>query len=108
MSHGFDDFGSQYDEYGRLHDWWTAADKKKFKEIQADVTKQYEEYAARDGIVYDAAIGIGENMADISGMAICNEYLRDFQENNKDLIPIRYLSFEAFYTLCFSTKTKSR
>jgi putative endopeptidase len=98
MSHGFDDFGSQYDEYGRLHDWWTAADKKKFKEIQADVTKQYEEYAARDGIVYDAAIGIGENMADISGMAICNEYLRDFQENNKDLIPIRYLSFEAFYT----------
>jgi putative endopeptidase len=85
MSHGFDDFGSQYDEYGRLHDWWTPTDKKKFKQIQADVTKQYEEYAEKDGIKYDAAIGIGENMADISAMAICSEYLRDFQENNKDI-----------------------
>jgi len=98
MSHGFDDFGSQYDEYGRLNDWWTDSDKKKFKKIQADVIKQYEEFAARDNIKFDASIGIGEDMADISGMAICSEYLRDFQENNKDLIPIRYLSFEVFYT----------
>ena len=43
-------------------------------------------------------IGIGEDMADISAMAICSEYLRDFQEKNNDLIPIRYLSFEVFYT----------
>ena len=97
MSHGFDDMGSQYDAEGRLRDWWTAEDKKKFKAIQQDVIKQYEEFAARDGIKFDASIGIGEDLADISGMAICDEYLQDFQENNKDLIPIRYLSFEAFY-----------
>jgi putative endopeptidase len=98
MSHGFDDFGSQYDAEGRLHDWWTPEDKKKFKAIQADVVKQYEELASRDGIKFDASIGIGEDLADISGMAICDEYLQDFQENNKDLIPIRYLSYEGFYT----------
>ena len=107
MSHGFDDFGSQYDERGVLHDWWSAADKKKFKHIQEDVTKQYELVARRDGIKYDASIGIGENMADISGMAICSEYLRDFQENNQDLVPIRYLSFEAFFTYyAFQQKQK--
>lgn len=98
LSHGFDDSGSQYDEYGRLHDWWTDSDKKKFKKIQEDVVKQYEEFAARDGIKFDASIGIGEDMADISGTAICDEYLRDFQEKNKDLVPIRYISFEAYYT----------
>jgi hypothetical protein len=98
LSHGFDDSGSQYDEYGRLHDWWTDSDKKKFKKIQEDVIKQYQEFAARDGIKFDASIGIGEDMADISGTAICDEYLRDFQEKNKDLIPIRYISFEAYYT----------
>ena len=97
MSHGFDDMGSQYDAEGRLHDWWTAEDKRKFKAIQQEVIKQYEEFAARDGIKFDAAIGIGEDLADISGMAICDEYLQDFQENNKDLIPIRYLSYEVFY-----------
>jgi putative endopeptidase len=97
MSHGFDDSGSQYGLDGNLYDWWTPKDKKKFKEIQKDVIKQYEEFAARDGIKFDASIGIGEDLADISGLAICDEYLRDFQENNKDLMPIRYLAYEVFY-----------
>jgi predicted metalloendopeptidase len=97
MSHGFDDMGSKYDADGLLHDWWTPEDKKKFKKIQNDVLKEYVEMAAKDGIKFDASIGIGEDLADISGMAICDEYLQDFQANNKDLIPIRNLSFEAFY-----------
>ena len=97
MSHGFDDSGSRYGWDGNLYDWWTPKDKAKFKEIQKDVIKQYEEFAARDGIKFDASIGIGEDLADISGLAICDEYLKDFQDNNKDLIPIRYLSYEVFY-----------
>lgn len=97
MSHGFDDMGSKYGWDGKLDDWWTPEDKRKYKEIQKDVIKQYEDYAARDGIKFDASIGIGEDLADISGLAICNNYLRDFQQNNNDLMPIRYLSFEVFY-----------
>ena len=98
MSHGFDDMGSKYGADGKLFDWWTEKDKKHYKAIQNDVIKQYEEFAARDGIKFDAAISIGEDLADISGMAICDEYLRDFQDNNQDLIPIRALSYEGFYT----------
>lgn len=98
MSHGFDDFGSKYGYDGNLYDWWTPEDKKKYKEIQNNVIKQYEEFASRDGINFDASIGIGEDLADISGMAICDEYLKDFQENNKDLVPIRALSYKGFYT----------
>jgi putative endopeptidase len=98
MSHGFDDWGSQFDYNGNLYDWWTPEEKKKYKSIQNDVIKQYEEFAARDGIKFDASIGIGEDLADISGLAICDEYLRDFQENNSDLTPIRELSYEGFYT----------
>lgn len=98
MSHGFDDWGSQYGYDGKLYDWWTEKDKKHYKKIQNDVIKQYEDFAARDGIEFDASIGIGEDLADISGMAICDEYLRDFQDKNQDLIPIRALSYEGFYT----------
>lgn len=98
MSHGFDDMGSKYGWDGNLNDWWTDADKKKYKEIQKDVIKQYEEFSSRDGIDFDASIGVGEDLADISGLAICDEYLRDFQDKNEDLIPIRYFSYEAFYT----------
>lgn len=97
MSHGFDDFGSQYGLDGKLYDWWTDSDKKKYKQIQNDVIKQYEDFALRDGIKFDASIGIGEDLADISGFAICDEYLRDFQTNNNDLTPIKSLSYQAFY-----------
>ena len=98
MSHGFDDWGSQYGYDGSLKDWWTEKDKKHYEKIQNDVINQYQVFAARDGIKFDASIGIGEDLADISGLAICDEYLRDFQDKNQDLIPIRALSYEAFYT----------
>jgi predicted metalloendopeptidase len=98
MGHSLDDWGSQYDYHGNLRDWWTPTDKKKFKQIQNDVIKQYEEFAARDGINFDASIGVGEDLADIAGLAVCDEYLRDYQAKNEDIIPIKNISFEAFYT----------
>jgi predicted metalloendopeptidase len=98
MSHGFDDTGSQYGWDGNLYNWWTPEDKRKYKTIQEDVIKQYEAYAMRDGIKFDASIGIGEDLADISGLAICDEYLRNFQTKNSDLTPLRHLSYETFYT----------
>jgi putative endopeptidase len=98
MSHGFDDVGSKYDVDGNLHDWWTPEDKKKYKAIQNDVTRQYEEFAARDGIKFDASIATGENLADISAVSICDEYLQNYQEKNNDLIPICNFSYEVYYT----------
>jgi len=97
MGHSLDDLGSQYGYDGNLHDWWRPEDTHKYSLIQKDIINQYEKFAARDGIKFDASIGIGEDMADIAGMNICDEYLRDFQDKNKDIIPIRNLSYEAFY-----------
>jgi putative endopeptidase len=97
MSHALDDWGSKYDENGRLHNWWTEKDKRKFKEIQDNVIKQYEVFASYDGIKFDAAPSIGEDLADISGFSICREYLRDFQFKNEDTLPIQKLSFESFF-----------
>ena len=97
MSHSLDDWGSQYDHLGRLNEWWTKEDKEKFKKIQNDVIKQYELFAKRDGINFDAKLSLGEDMADISGISICNEYLRDFHKNNNEIIPIQALSFKKFY-----------
>ena len=62
-----------------------------------NVIKQYEQFARYDGIKMDASLSTGENLADISGLAICEEYLRDFQDKNEDIVPIRALSFHAFF-----------
>ena len=97
MSHCLDDLGSKYDEKGNLHNWWTKSDRRKFDRKVKDVIKQYEKFASYDGIKMDASLSTGENLADISGMAICENYLKDFQEKNDDIVPIRALSFHAFF-----------
>jgi len=97
MSHSLDDFGSKYDHEGKLHDWWTDKDKQHFQKIQNDVVTQYETFANYDGIKFDALPSVGEDLADISGLAICREYLRDWQNKNSDIIPIRALSYQAFF-----------
>ena len=97
MSHALDDLGSKYDYTGKLHDWWTEKDKQKYKQIQRDIIKQYETFAKYDGIIFDAEPSIGEDLADISGLAICLKYLRDFQHKNEDIIPIRALSYKAMF-----------
>jgi putative endopeptidase len=107
MSHALDDFGSKYDDLGKLKNWWTNKDVAAFKKIQTDVIKQYEKFASYDGITFDAEPTIGEDLADISGLAICQEYLRDFQLKNQDILPIQALSFEAFYVF-FAVQSRQK
>jgi predicted metalloendopeptidase len=97
MSHALDSSGSKYDETGKLHNWWTDEDKKTFRKLQEDVVKQYETFASYDGIKFDAWPTIDENLADISAVNICCEYLRDFQMKNNDILPIVDLSFKIFF-----------
>ena len=97
MSHSLDDWGSQYDYKGILNNWWTPKDKEIFKSIQKNVITQYETFAKRDGIEFDASIGVGEDLADISGLNICTQYLAEFQQKNQDISYIRIQSFKIFY-----------
>jgi putative endopeptidase len=107
MSHCLDDFGSKYDHKGNLHDWWTKEDRHQFNQKVKDVVKQYETFAMYDGIKMDGTLSIGENLADISGLTICMEYLRDFQEKNNDIVPIKSASFQIFFVyIAFQARQK--
>ena len=97
LSHSLDDLGSMYDYKGNLFNWWTPHDRKVFDSKVKDVIRQYETFAARDGIKMDGSLSVGENLADISGLAIIEEYLRDYQINNEYIIPIKKLSFETLF-----------
>jgi putative endopeptidase len=97
LSHSLDDLGSMYDYKGNLFNWWTPHDRKVFNSKVKDVIRQYETFAARDGIKMDGSLSVGENLADIGGLAIVEEYLRDFQINDDYIIPIKKLSFEALF-----------
>jgi putative endopeptidase len=100
LSHCLDDMGSRFDEKGNLNNWWTDRDRKRFKAKIKDVVDQYTEFARRDGINFDASIGVGENLADISGLSLAEEYLLLFQQANEDIDIIKKISLEAFYVYC--------
>ena len=97
LSHSLDDMGSNYDADGNLNNWWNDIDRKKFKKKMKDVVNQYELYAKRDGIIFDAQLGVGEDLADINGISLVEEYLLEFNKSNNILNRINKISFEGFY-----------
>ena len=97
LSHALDNIGGKYDANGVLKDWWMDSDKIKYEALQKDVLSQYNEFAKRDGIKYNSELSLSEDLADISGLAICEEYLRDYQEVNELIAPVKYLRFREFY-----------
>ncbi|MDB5755664.1 MAG: peptidase, partial [Massilia sp.] len=70
VSHGFDDKGSQSDGDGNLRDWWTKEDRAKFQAKADALTKQYDGYSPLPGYNVNGALTLGENIGDLSGVAI--------------------------------------
>jgi putative endopeptidase len=70
LTHGFDDQGRRYDAHGRLTDWWTPEDAKRF---QAEATKLGAEYGAFEvlpGAKINGDLTMGENIADLGGLLL--------------------------------------
>ena len=70
LTHGFDDSGSRYDGEGNLKMWWTADDRKKFEDKASCVTQQFSGYEVEPGLNINGELTLGENLADLGGMAI--------------------------------------
>lgn len=75
LTHAFDDQGSRFDKQGNQRSWWTAADRKRFGEQAEALVRQYGEQVIVDDIRCDGQLTLGENIADIGGVAIAYEAL---------------------------------
>lgn len=70
ISHHFDDQGAKYDETGRLSQWWTDQDVKKFTALTDRLVKQYDAYEPLPGEHVKGALTLGENIADLAGLTV--------------------------------------
>jgi len=107
LSHSLDDLGSKYDIYGNLNYLWSKSDINKYSKIQENIIKQYEVFAKNYGTNYDAELSVGEDIADISGLSIAEEYLRDFCIKNKYPPPVVSNYFRIFY-IYFALQMKQK
>jgi putative endopeptidase len=76
ISHGFDDEGSKYDGDGNLENWWTEADREAFEKLTGRLVTQFEGYEPLPGRKLNGKLTLGENIADLSGMAIAYKAYR--------------------------------
>jgi putative endopeptidase len=98
MSHSLDNTGSLYDYKGNLKNWWLPSDRMKFDKFVKDVIKQYEVFAKYDGIIWDATNSAGEDIADISGLFILEEYLRNKLILNNEMLEVNVLKLKTFFS----------
>jgi putative endopeptidase len=69
ITHGFDDEGRKADGEGRLRNWWTAEDGKKFEAAAKTLGAQYSSYEVA-GAHINGQLTMGENIADLGGLLI--------------------------------------
>jgi putative endopeptidase len=73
ISHSFDNLGADFDSTGKLHNWWTPADLKRFEAAGAALAAQYDSYEALPGLRLNGKQELGENIADVAGLTAAYE-----------------------------------
>lgn len=76
ITHSFDDQGAQFDDAGRLQNWWTADDLEHFHASAAKLVKQYDGYRPFPDLAVNGTLTLSENIADVAGLAAAYDAYR--------------------------------
>ena len=111
LIHAFDDEGCKLDELGNFNNWWSISDKKEYEKKQKEIITKYEKIAKLDNINLDGKLSLGENIADIYGVLICEEVLENklIQENIIGKKQEYYFKeFYKYYSSSWKNKTNNK
>ncbi|QOW20868.1 peptidase [Lysobacter ciconiae] len=70
MIHGYDDQGSRFGPTGNFENWWTEEDAAGFKKLTDQLIAQFNGYEAAPGQYVNGKLTLGENIADLGGLAV--------------------------------------
>jgi predicted metalloendopeptidase len=76
ISHSFDDAGAAFDRNGLMRNWWTDADLAVFQRNGKALSDQYDTYEALPGLNVNGNLTLGENIADLAGLAAAYDAYR--------------------------------
>lgn len=82
MTHTFDDQGAQFDKDGNVANWWTKDDYEKFKAKTQQVIDLYNTFTVLDTVHVKGAMTVGENTADMSGVAVAYDAFKMTKEGH--------------------------
>lgn len=100
LTHAFDNIGAQFDENGKLNNWWSESDYKEFNERSKKVIDYYSNIEVEDGKFVNGVLTVGENISDLGGVACVIDIAKRIDGYNlKDL-------FENYATIWREVSTK--
>lgn len=110
ITHAFDLGGSQFDERGRLRNWWTASDRSRFLALNERLIDQYDAVEVLPGLRVDGALTVSENTADLGGLQAAYDALQIWLRRNGRPAPIDGLTQEQrfFVAAAQAFRAKSR
>ena len=76
ITHSFDSGGALFDERGRLANWWAPEDLAKFEAAGNELVAQYGAYDAFPDLKLNGTLTLGENIADVAGLATAYDAYR--------------------------------
>jgi len=79
ITHSFDSSGALFDESGRMANWWTPEDLKKFEAAGAALAAQYDGYHPFPDLAVNGKLTLGENIADVAGLATAYDAYKQSQ-----------------------------
>jgi putative endopeptidase len=107
MTHGFDDQGAQYDKNGNMQNWWTKEDNEKFKAKGEAVVNLYNSFTVLDSLHVNGKLTLGENIADIGGLAIAYDAFKLTDQGKKNEVKDGLTADQRFF-LSFAQIWKSK
>ncbi len=76
MIHGYDDQGSRFGPTGKFENWWTPQDTSGFSALTNRLIAQFDEYEAAPGKQVNGTLTLGENIADLGGLAVAYDAMK--------------------------------
>ena len=86
VTHGFDDQGSQFDRDGALRNWWTEVDRTEFMRRAQVLVQQFNACPVADDVSVNGQLTLGENIADLGGVAIAYNALQEALHDGATLV----------------------
>ena len=84
MIHGYDDQGSRFGPTGNFENWWTPADATGFSALTKKLVSQFDGYEAVPGMKVNGNLTLGENIADLGGLAVAYDAFKKASEGKPD------------------------
>lgn len=84
MTHGYDDQGSRFGATGKFENWWTPADAEGFAARTGKLVEQFNGYTTADGQKINGRHTLGENIADLGGLATAYDAMKKATEGQPD------------------------